>query len=75
MDIHGPDEFAVPVSVLPADVVDCEGLPQKRWVRRGFTLKNEVGDDIVKAVYQCVDVDLILDGRPLGDDRVAVQIA
>jgi len=27
MDIHGPDEFAVPVPVLPADVVDFEGLP------------------------------------------------
>jgi len=72
MDIHGLDEFTIPVPVLPVDVVDCEGLPLKRWVTRGITLKNEAGDDIAKAVCQCVDVDLVLNGRPLGDDRVAV---
>jgi len=50
MDIHGLDEFAIPVPVLPVDGVDCEGLLPKCRVSRAVILNNEVGDDIVSSV-------------------------
>jgi len=53
MDVHGLYEFVVPISILQANIVDFEGLPQKRWVTRGIILKNEAGDDIAKVVCGC----------------------
>ena len=77
MDIHEPGDFAVPVPTLPLGVVEFDGLPRCSWNTRAVTLTNEAGDDVAKGVIQNVDTDFVwdLNGEPLGEDRVAVQIA
>ena len=77
MDIHEPGDFAVPVPTLPPGVVEFDGLPRCSWNTRAVTLTNEAGDDVAKGVIQNVDTDFVwdLNGEPLGEDRVAVQIA
>ena len=41
-----------------------------------MTLRNEAGDDIAKGICHSVDADDVvdMDGKPLGDDRVAIHI-
>ena len=40
-------------------------------------MRNEVGDEVAKGVCPSVDADLVIDmdGKPLGEDHVAIQIA
>ena len=76
MDFHGPDEFATPAPVLPAGVQVCDGIPHAKWVSQPVTLRSEDGVDLARGICQNIDPDLIIetDGKPLGDDRVAIQI-
>ena len=77
MDLHGPEEFSNPVPTLPPGVALCEGIPRAKWVTKNVTITDEMGMDVAKGVCQNVDPELVidLDGKPLGDDRVAIQIA
>jgi hypothetical protein len=77
MDLHGPDEFYNPPPTLPPGVAVCDGIPRAKWNTRCVTLRNEGGQDVAHGVCQNVDPELVIDmdGKPLGDDRVAVQIA
>jgi hypothetical protein len=65
------------VPVLPLGIADCDGIPRAKWHPRAVTLRNEAGVDVANGVCQNVDPSLVVDSdrRPLGDDRVAVQIA
>ena len=76
MDFYGPEEFANPVPILALGVQVCEGIPRAKWISQLVTLRNDDGVDIKRRVCQNVDPDLIIEtgGKPLGDDRVAVQI-
>ena len=76
MNVHGPDEFFAPVSVLPAGVTNCDGIPRSSWIQKCVTLRNEAGDDVAKGVCHSIDADDVvdMDGKPLGDDRVAIYI-
>ena len=60
----------------PEGVVQCKGIPRKSWMTKCIALKN---DAVVvdKGICHNVDSALIIDSnnQPLGDDRVAVQIA
>jgi len=77
MDIHEPTKFAIPSSTLPAGVALCDGIPRAKWNTKCVTLRNDAGEDVTNGVCQNVDPELVIDmdGRPLGDNRVAVQIA
>ena len=77
MDLHGPDEFAVQVPTLPPDVAVCDAIPRSSWNTMNVALTNEAGDEVARGVCRSVDPDVVvdMDGKPLGDDRVAVQIA
>jgi len=77
MDLHGLEEFENPLPTLPPNVVVCDGIPCAKWVTKCVTLTNKEGLDIANGVCQNGNPKLIIDmdGKPLGDDRVAVQIA
>ena len=77
MDFHSLDEFATAAPVLSAGVQVCNGIPRAKWVSQPVTLRSEDGVDLARGIYQNIDLDLIIeaDGKPLGDDQVAVQIA
>ena len=77
MDFHGPDKFVTPAPMLPVGVQVCDGIPRAKWVSQPVTLRSEDGVDLARGIYQNIDPDLIIevDGKPLGDDRIAVQIA
>ena len=65
------------VRPLPEGVEQCEGIPRKSWMTKCVVLKNEAGVVVCKGICHNVSSDLIIDSdnQPLGDDRVAVQIA
>ena len=77
MDLHGPDEFANPLPTLLPDVASCEGIPRAKLTHRPVMLRNEAGVDVANGICQNVDPTLVIDSnkKPLGDDRVSVQIA
>jgi len=77
MDNHEPAEFAIPAPTLPAGVAHCDGIPRAKWNTKCVTLRNNAGVDVANGVCQNVNPELVIDmdGRPFGDDRVAVQIA
>ena len=77
MNVHRPDEFVAPVSVLPAGVANCDCIPRSSWIQNCVTLRNEAGDDVAKGVSHSVDADDVvdMDRKPLGDDRLAIYIA
>ena len=58
-------------------VVQCEGIPRKSWMTKCVALQNNAGVVVGKGICHNVDSSLIIDSdnQPLGDDRVAVQIA
>ena len=58
-------------------VVQCEGIPRKSWMTKCVALQNDAGVVVGKGICHNVDSALIIDSdnQPLGDDRVAVQIA
>ena len=65
------------VHPLPEGVAQCEGISRKSWITKCVVLKNEAGVVVGKGICHNVSSDLIIDSdnQPLGDDRVAVQIA
>ena len=76
METHTPSDFEVPVPTLPPDVAVCDGIPRGSWNTKCVTLRNEAGDDVAREICHIVDADLVIDmdGKPLGKDRVAIQI-
>ena len=62
---------------LPEGVRTCEGIPRESWNTRVVILTNEAGEDVARAICRSVDASVVVDtnGRPIGDDHVAVQIA
>ena len=55
----------------------CGGIPRESWNTRVIILTNVAGEDIARAICRSVDASVVVDtnGRPIGDDHVAVQIA
>jgi len=76
IDLYGPEEFANLVPTLPPNVDVCDGIPHAKWIKKCVTLRNKAGMDIANKVCQNVDLEPIInmDGKPLGDNRVAIQI-
>jgi hypothetical protein len=77
METSSANVFAVPLPTLPAGVAVCEGIRRSSWITKAVILTNEAGIEVAKAICHSVDALLVIDmdGKPLGDDRVAVQIA
>jgi len=77
METHGLEEFSNLVLTLPPSVVVCEGIPGSKWNFKAVSLRNIEGVNVANALCQNVGPDLVVDsdGKPLGDDRFAVQIA
>ena len=72
------DNVADPgVREAPEGVIQCEGIPRKSWMTKCVALQNDAGVVVGKGICHNVDSSLIIDSdnQPLGDDRVAVQIA
>ena len=71
------DEFDGRVPTLPPGVAACEGLPRASWGTKCVTLTNEDGVEVAKGICHSIDVDFVvdMDGKSLGDDRVAIHIA
>ena len=65
------------VRQAPKGVVQCEGIPRKSWMTKCVALQNDADVVVGKGICHNVDSSLIIDSdnQPLGDDRVAVQIA
>ena len=65
------------VREAPEGVVQCEGIPRKSSMTKCVALQNDAGVVVGKGICHNVDSSLIIDSdnQPLGDDRVAVQIA
>ena len=65
------------VHPLPEGVAQCEGIPRKSWMTKCVVLKNEASVVVGKGICHNMSSNLIIDSdnQPLGDDRVAVQIA
>ena len=61
----------------PEGVVQCEGIPRKSWMTKCVALQNDASVVVGKGICHNVDSSFIIDSdnQPLGDDRVAVQIA
>jgi len=61
---------------LLEEVAKCEGFSRALWHRKPVIFRNEVGNDVARGLCQSVDAELVIDmdGKPLGDDRVAIQI-
>jgi hypothetical protein len=77
MDFSPDPDFSVPHPVLPDGVVQCEGFSRASWITKSVTRMNESGVDIARGICHSVKAELVvdIDGMPLGNDRVAVQIA
>ena len=65
------------VCVPPKGIVQFEGIPRMSWMIKCVALQNDAGIIVGKGICHNVDSALIIDSdnQPLGDDRVAVQIA
>jgi len=76
MDVHGPNDFAIPIPILPLGIANYNGIPRSSWVTRSVALRNEGGEDVANAICRSVDANLVInmDGTPLGIDRGAIQI-
>ena len=61
---------------LPPNVAVCDGIPRGSWNTKYVTLRNKVGDDVARGNSHSVDADLVIDmdGKPLVEDRIAIQI-
>ena len=62
---------------LPEGVAKCEGFSHPSWITKCVTLINDEGMDVGNGICHSVSADLVVDsdGTPLGNDRVAIQIA
>jgi hypothetical protein len=69
--------FNIPRPVLPDGVAQCEGFGQLSWITKCITLTNESGVDVARGICHNVSAELVIDSNdlPLGNDRVAIQIA
>ena len=77
MDSGEPSSSRGQMPTLPEGVKACEGIPRESWSTRVVILTNEAGEDVARAICRSVDASVVVDtnGRPIGDDHVAVQIA
>ena len=77
MDSGEPSSSRGQMPTLPEGVRACEGIPKESWSTRVVILTNEAGEDVARAICRSVDASVVVDtnGRPIGDDHVAVQIA
>ena len=77
MDSGEPSSSRGQMPTLPEGVRPCEGNPRESWSTRVVILTNEAGEDVARAICRSVDASVVVDtnGRPIGDDHVAVQIA
>ena len=74
MDSREPSSSRGQMPTLPEGVRPCEGIPRESWSTRVVILTNEAGEDIARAICRSVDTSVVVDtnGRPIGDDHVAV---
>ena len=74
MENHVPSEFGFNVPILPPGVAHWGGLASATSNTKAVTLTNESGEDVARGICHSVDADLVIDidGRPLGDDRIAI---
>jgi hypothetical protein len=77
MDFSPDHDFSVPHLVLPDRNAQCEGFGRASWITKSVTLTNESGMDFASGICHSIKVELVVDsdGMPLGNDRVAGQIA
>jgi len=57
-------------------MIAYDGIPLFSWITKVVTLPNETRVEVAKAICQSVDAHLVidLDGKPLGDNCIAIQI-
>jgi hypothetical protein len=69
--------FGLVHPTLPDGVAECKGYGRPAWITKSVTLTSDTRHDIAKGICHSVNVDFVVDsdGQPLGDDRIAVQIA
>ena len=77
MDSGEPSSSRGQMPTRPEGVRACEGIPRESWSTRVVIFTNEAGEDVARAICRSVDASVVVDtnGRPIGDDHVAVQIA
>jgi hypothetical protein len=77
MDFSPDPDFSVPHPFHPDGVVQCEGFGRASWITKSVTLTNESRVDVACGICHSVKAELGVDsdGMPLGNDRIAVQIA
>jgi hypothetical protein len=65
------------IQCFPKVLLSAKGFGRPSWNTKCVTLTNESGVDVARGICHCVNADLVIDsdGMPLGNDRVAVQIA
>ena len=74
MDNEEPSSSRGQRPILPEGVRACEVIPRESWITRVVILTNEAGEDVARAICRSVDASVVVDtnGRPIGDDHVAV---
>ena len=77
MDFSPDPNFSVFHPILSDGVVQCEGFGWASWITKAVTLTNESRVDVACRICHSVKAELVVDsdGMPLGDDRIAIQIA
>jgi len=62
------------ITKLTSQCGPLRGIPRSTWITKAITLTNEVGIEVVKAIFYNIDAHLIIDmdGKPLNDNRVAI---
>ena len=77
MDSGEPSSSRGQMPTLLEGMRPCKGIPRESWSTRVVILMNEAIEDIARAICRSVDASIVVDtnGRPIGDDHVAVQIA
>ena len=77
MDSGEPSSSRGQMPTLSEGVRACEGIPRESWSTRVVILTNQTEEDVARAICWSVDASVVVDtnGRPVGDDHVAVQIA
>ena len=49
------------VCTFPERIAQCEGIPQRSWINKCVTLKNEASQNIAKGICYNMNSDLIID--------------
>ena len=77
MDSGEPSRSRGQRPTLPEGMRACKGIPRESWNTRVVILTNEAREDVARAICRSVDASVVVDtnGRPIGDNHVAVQIA